>query len=121
MGNRPASWLAAAAMLLTAVSPLGSAADGHRLVRYGPAGAEKPGLLDAAGRIRDLSDHFSDLGPETLPDSMLKATNCPTVRSPSSTAFAPTYNVKAIVILLTAWVAWPAILPRLAARKDDRT
>ena len=26
-----------------------------KLLRYGPSGREKPGLLDADGRIRDLS------------------------------------------------------------------
>ena len=26
-----------------------------KLLRYGPQGAEKPGLLDAGGKIRDLS------------------------------------------------------------------
>ncbi len=42
-----------------------------RLVRYGAQGAEKPGLLDAQGRIRDLSGQVPDiagnvLGPESL-------------------------------------------------------
>lgn len=32
-----------------------------KLLRYGPVGQEKPGLLDAQGRIRDLSDHISDI------------------------------------------------------------
>ena len=34
-----------------------------KLLRYGPRGQEKPGLLDAAGAIRDLSGVVSDLGP----------------------------------------------------------
>ncbi|MET7246049.1 ureidoglycolate lyase [Methylobacterium sp. EM32] len=37
-----------------------------KLLRYGPAGQEKPGLLDAEGRIRDLSAHLPDLGPKAL-------------------------------------------------------
>ncbi|MFH6781227.1 fumarylacetoacetate hydrolase family protein [Methylobacterium sp. MA0201] len=37
-----------------------------KLLRYGPAGQEKPGLLDAEGRIRDLSGHVPDLGPAAL-------------------------------------------------------
>ncbi|MEQ8506582.1 MAG: fumarylacetoacetate hydrolase family protein [Rhodospirillales bacterium] len=37
-----------------------------RLLRYGPKGEERPGLLDAAGRIRDLSDRLPDITPETL-------------------------------------------------------
>ncbi|MGF7148019.1 2-keto-4-pentenoate hydratase/2-oxohepta-3-ene-1,7-dioic acid hydratase in catechol pathway [Sphingomonas zeicaulis] len=54
-----------------------------RLCRYGEAGQERPGLIDAEGRIRALSDHVNDidaaaigveglaklaaLDPETLP------------------------------------------------------
>ncbi|HEX9792312.1 MAG TPA: fumarylacetoacetate hydrolase family protein [Kiloniellales bacterium] len=54
-----------------------------KLLRHGPQGQEKPGLLDARGRIRDLSDvvpdiagpflnarwvaHLRSLDPETLP------------------------------------------------------
>jgi 2,4-diketo-3-deoxy-L-fuconate hydrolase len=37
-----------------------------KLVRFGPKGAEKPGLIDEAGRLRDLSDSIPDLRPETL-------------------------------------------------------
>jgi 2-keto-4-pentenoate hydratase/2-oxohepta-3-ene-1,7-dioic acid hydratase in catechol pathway len=37
-----------------------------RLLRYGPRGAEKPGLLDADGNIRDLSGVIADLGPAEL-------------------------------------------------------
>lgn len=44
-----------------------------KLLRYGPAGAEKPGLLDASGAIRDLSGHVSDIGPAQLSPDSLKA------------------------------------------------
>jgi 2-keto-4-pentenoate hydratase/2-oxohepta-3-ene-1,7-dioic acid hydratase in catechol pathway len=37
-----------------------------KLLRYGPRGAEKPGLLDATGTIRDLCGHIPDLGPAEL-------------------------------------------------------
>ncbi len=37
-----------------------------RLLRYGPLGQEKPGLLDADGNIRDLSAHVTDLAGEVL-------------------------------------------------------
>lgn len=44
-----------------------------RLLRYGPLGAEKPGLLDKNGGIRDLSGVIADIGPTTLgPDSLAK-------------------------------------------------
>lgn len=39
-----------------------------KLLRYGPVGQEKPGLLDAEGRIRDLSDHLADLSGPVLAD-----------------------------------------------------
>jgi len=37
-----------------------------KLLRYGPRGAEKPGLLDDEGRIRDLSGVVDDIAGETL-------------------------------------------------------
>ena len=42
-----------------------------KLLRYGPRGEEKPGLIDENGRIRDLSQHLHDidgaaLAPERL-------------------------------------------------------
>ncbi len=37
-----------------------------KLLRYGPKGQEKPGLLDAEGRIRDLSGHVTDITPAQL-------------------------------------------------------
>ncbi len=37
-----------------------------KLLRYGPRGQEKPGLLDDAGHIRDLSDHVVDLSGDVL-------------------------------------------------------
>ena len=32
-----------------------------KLVRYGPAGAEKPGLIDQDGKLRDLSRKIDDV------------------------------------------------------------
>ena len=37
-----------------------------KLVRYGRAGSEKPGLIDAEGRLRDLSKVVSDITPAIL-------------------------------------------------------
>jgi 2,4-diketo-3-deoxy-L-fuconate hydrolase len=40
-----------------------------KLLRYGPKGQEKPGCLDADERVRDLSNHVSDIaGAALLPD-----------------------------------------------------
>ena len=43
-----------------------------KLVRYGRAGAEKPGLVDANGRIRDLSDHVADINAAALAPGSLR-------------------------------------------------
>lgn len=42
-----------------------------RLLRYGPAGAERPGLVDRDGQIRDLSGLIPDIGPATLDDATI--------------------------------------------------
>ena len=42
-----------------------------RLLRYGEKGREKPGLLDAEGRIRDLSGVISDIKGQNLDDVSL--------------------------------------------------
>jgi len=42
-----------------------------KLLRYGPHGAEKPGLLDADGVVRDLSGHVADIGGAALDPARL--------------------------------------------------
>jgi len=42
-----------------------------KLVRYGNPGKEKPGLIDAAGQLRDLSQVIADVTPEQLSDKAL--------------------------------------------------
>jgi hypothetical protein len=37
-----------------------------KLVRYGNPGKEKPGLIDADGKLRDLSSVVPDIGPGQL-------------------------------------------------------
>ncbi|WP_131113018.1 fumarylacetoacetate hydrolase family protein [Lichenihabitans psoromatis] len=43
-----------------------------KLLRHGPKGAEKPGLLDADGNVRDLSAHVPDLAGRWLTPDGLK-------------------------------------------------
>ena len=56
-----------------------------KLLRYGEPGAEKPGLLDAEGQIRDLSAHVDDItGTALNPDALaqlgaIDPTNLPQV------------------------------------------
>ena len=42
-----------------------------KLLRYGPLGREKPGLLDADRAIRDLSGHIDDVAGAALEDASL--------------------------------------------------
>ena len=57
-----------------------------KLVRYGKPGKEKPGLIDAEGKLRDLSAVIQDLTPDQLDDKALarlrklKADKLPLVR-----------------------------------------
>ena len=37
-----------------------------KLLRFGPPGTEKPGLLDDTGTLRDLSAHIANLTPEAI-------------------------------------------------------
>lgn len=44
-----------------------------KLLRYGNAGQEKPGILDSNGNIRDLSAHITDISGDVLGDDQLAA------------------------------------------------
>lgn len=44
-----------------------------KLLRYGPAGLEQPGVLDAQGGIRALAGQVRDIGPEQLSNAALRA------------------------------------------------
>ena len=42
-----------------------------KLLRYGPKGQEKPGIVDRDGNVRDLSDLVDDIGGDILTDQGL--------------------------------------------------
>ena len=46
-----------------------------KLVRYGAPGREKPGMLDAQGRIRDLSKIVPDIAGDVLSPQALAKSN----------------------------------------------
>jgi len=54
-----------------------------KLVRYGNPGKEKPGLIDADGKLRDLSKVVADIGPEQLsPKGLAKIAKVKTDKLP---------------------------------------
>jgi 2-keto-4-pentenoate hydratase/2-oxohepta-3-ene-1,7-dioic acid hydratase in catechol pathway len=44
-----------------------------KLLRYGPTGEEKPGLMDDDGNIRSLADHVADIDGNTISDESIAA------------------------------------------------
>ena len=52
-----------------------------KLVRYGPAGKEKPGLIDADGKLRDLSKKVKDIDGTSLARAELAKLRSSTRRS----------------------------------------
>ncbi|MFY7983551.1 MAG: fumarylacetoacetate hydrolase family protein, partial [Burkholderiaceae bacterium] len=44
-----------------------------KLLRHGPLGRERPGLVDAQGIVRDLTGLLADITPEQLSPSALRA------------------------------------------------
>ncbi len=54
-----------------------------KLVRYGPAGRERPGLIDADGKLRDLSRKVKDIdGASLAPAALAKLKKLDTKRLP---------------------------------------
>jgi 2-keto-4-pentenoate hydratase/2-oxohepta-3-ene-1,7-dioic acid hydratase in catechol pathway len=64
-----------------------------KLLRYGPVGQEKPGLLDADGVIRDLSAHVADIGPSELSPAGLAKLAAIDPNGLPTVAGAPRYGV----------------------------
>ena len=54
-----------------------------KLVRFGPRGREKPGIIDAKGRIRDLSKVVPDIAGDALsPKGLAKIRKAPIDKLP---------------------------------------
>ena len=56
-----------------------------KLVRYGAVGAEKPGLVDGDGTLRDLSGHVADIAGKVLDPASEVPANRDAVRSGQKT------------------------------------
>ena len=64
-----------------------------KLCRYGPRGSEKPGVVDAQGRLRDLSAHIGDLTPDTVRLSQLARLKALDISALPLVADTPRYAV----------------------------
>lgn len=69
--NQPMSILLLLVTLLMTLPVDTALAAELTLVRFGPAGLEKPGLIDSNGQLRDLSAHVNDITPDQLSDESL--------------------------------------------------
>jgi 2,4-didehydro-3-deoxy-L-rhamnonate hydrolase len=64
-----------------------------KLVRFGNPGAEKPGLVDNQGRLRDLSNVIADLTPANLSRSALQKIAAIAPSTPPLVAGEPRFGV----------------------------
>ena len=65
-----------------------------KLLRYGPKGQEKPGILDGAGQIRDLSGHVADIGGAALSPAGLAAIAALNIASLPVVAGTPQQDIR---------------------------
>ena len=65
-----------------------------KLLRYGAKGQEKPGILDSAGQIRDLSGHVADIGGAALSPSGLAAIAALNIESLPVVAGTPQQDIR---------------------------
>ncbi len=65
-----------------------------KLLRYGPKGQEKPGILDGAGQIRDLSGHVADIGGAAISPAGLAAIAALNIESLPVVAGTPQQDIR---------------------------
>jgi len=64
-----------------------------KLLRFGPIGHEKPGLVDKDGRLRDLSAHLAEITPDVLAPARLNALRAIDPSTLPAVSGAPRYGV----------------------------
>ena len=55
------------------IAAINTATGDVTLVRFGPEGEEKPGIIDSEGQLRDLSGYVNEITPEALSSASLDA------------------------------------------------
>ena len=66
-----------------------------KLVRFGPAGREKPGIIDKNGKVRDLSKIVKDIDGDALSSAGLakiKKANTFLVAAKVTTTYTPSFG-----------------------------
>ena len=69
-----------------------------KLLRYGPSGAERPGMIDAQGNLRDLTGHIDDVTGAVL--SAMSLAELIKVDPPACRVYRETRE------LVPAWGTW---------------
>ena len=65
--------LNALGIIFLLIAAINTATGDVTLVRFGPEGLEKPGIIDSDGQLRDSSGYVSEITPETLSSASLDA------------------------------------------------
>jgi 2-keto-4-pentenoate hydratase/2-oxohepta-3-ene-1,7-dioic acid hydratase in catechol pathway len=95
-----------------------------KLLRYGPVGQEKPGLIDSDGNIRDLSAHVADIDPGLLSPEGLAALAAIDPASLPLVEGSPRYGVPPEPIFFTKAISClqgpndPVMIPRGSEKTD---
>ena len=89
-----------------------------KLLRYGDAGAERPGILDSTGQIRDLSAILPDIsGPSLSPQSLNRLRQIDHSTLPSSPPIPVSVPASPVLESSSALVSTtPITLPNRARR-----
>ena len=65
--------LNALGIIFLLIAAINTATGNVTLVRFGPEGEEKPGIIDSEGQLRDLSGYVNEITPEALSSASLDA------------------------------------------------
>ena len=86
-----------------------------KLVRYGEAGKEKPGILDAQGAIRDLSGVVKDIDATTVSPEGIANLRGVNVDSLPKVSGNPRLGAPIASCRMPSTPRWPTRLPRWTA------
>ncbi len=74
-----------------------------KLVRFGKAGEERPGMIDANGDLRDLSGVIDDIAGKTLAPESLAKIRATRSGDPAASRPAPRVSVRVSAGSASSW------------------